>query len=178
VFTAEEIWQNMPKAARDKTLWSVHLLEWPKENLVFAGQALAGDGRGGGADQDLKPIIDLIPQIAKALEEKRGLGEIGSSFDAKINLLTNNEIRYKYLSSFKEELLEIFKVSQIAIVKKDSLSAEATKSNAYLDIAIAVSKADGEKCIRCWNYSPHINTSKSHPLLCQRCIAAIEGERN
>ncbi|XGV94877.1 MAG: zinc finger domain-containing protein [Leptolyngbya sp. BL-A-14] len=35
--------------------------------------------------------------------------------------------------------------------------------------------ADGKKCDRCWNYSTHVGESADHPLLCERCIPALEG---
>ncbi|MEP0782847.1 isoleucine--tRNA ligase [Trichocoleus sp. DQ-A1] len=39
-----------------------------------------------------------------------------------------------------------------------------------------VVKADGKKCDRCWNYSVHVGDSAEHPLLCERCIPALEGK--
>jgi len=162
VFTVEEIWQNMPKDKKDSPVSSAHLLDWPQKNPIFDKVA------------ELEIIIDLIPDVAKALEEKRGQGEIGSSFDAKINLLTNNENRYKYLESLKDDLPEIFKVSQVKIEKKDKIDAGLTSSK-YSDIAITVTKAEGKKCPRCWNYSDTIGKSKEHPLICDNCIKAIGG---
>jgi isoleucyl-tRNA synthetase len=162
VFTTEEIWQNMPKDKKDSSLPSVHLLDWPQKNPVFAQAS------------DLGVIINLIPDVALRLEEKRGEGVIGSSFDAQIKLLTNNEIRYKYLESLKAELCEIFKVSQVNIENKDKIDAGVTSSK-YPDIAILVAKADGLKCPRCWNYSDTIGKSKEHPLICAHCIKAIGG---
>ncbi|MFH1198626.1 MAG: isoleucine--tRNA ligase [Candidatus Omnitrophota bacterium] len=147
-FTAEEIWAIMPK---DTSSESVHLLEWPKINNLFSGEA----GR------ELNQAMELIPDIAKALEEKRSGGQIGSSFDAKIILLTNSEIRYKYLDSLKDDLLEVFKVSQVEIQKGDA------------EILITVALATGDKCVRCWNYSGSVGKNNSHPLLCSRCLDAI-----
>ncbi|MBM3252519.1 MAG: class I tRNA ligase family protein, partial [Candidatus Omnitrophica bacterium] len=162
VFTVEEIWQNMPKDKKDSPLPSIHLLDWPQKNPIFDKVA------------ELEVIIGLIPDVAKALEEKRGQNEIGSSFDAQIKLLTNNQIRYKYLGSFEGELCEIFKVSQVKIEKKDKIDAGLTSSK-YSDIAITVTKAEGKKCPRCWNYSDTIGKSKEHPLICDNCIKAIGG---
>ena len=108
----------------------------------------------------------MVPEVAKALEELRAKGQIGSSFDAKIKLLTNNENRYNYLTDLREDLPEIFKVSQV----------EIEKQAACPDIAIEVSKADGVKCQRCWNYSHSVGNDKSHPLICDRCREAIGGK--
>ncbi|MDD2679552.1 MAG: isoleucine--tRNA ligase [Candidatus Omnitrophica bacterium] len=161
VFTAEEIWQNMPKTSALKNISSVHLLDWPQHKNKLS-------------DSEAKEMLDfdacvirLIPGIAKLLEEKRGKGEIGSSFDAQIKLLTNSQERYTFLESLKGDLTEIFKVSQVEIELKSGIS----------DIAIEVSKAAGKKCPRCWNYSLFVGKSEKHPLLCDKCEKAIGEEK-
>jgi len=172
VFTSEEIWQTMPKRQGLKDVISAHLLGWPKRNdEFFDSQAKEM------ADFD-SYVIRLIPDIAKLLEEKRGKGEIGSSFDAKIILLTNNQNRYTYLGSLQDELAEIFKVSQVEIAKSDTFSgADLSVSSVYPDVAIKVTKAEGAKCVRCWNYREFVGKSQVHPLLCERCLEAIGEEK-
>jgi isoleucyl-tRNA synthetase len=44
------------------------------------------------------------------------------------------------------------------------------------NLAIAVVNADGEKCDRCWNYSPTVGQSSTDPTICDRCVAALAGE--
>jgi isoleucyl-tRNA synthetase len=162
VFTAEDAYKYIPKEKNDAFIESVHLLDWPQRNPVFAQDDLSDEKN---IETELKPIIEMIPDIAKALEEKRSSGLIGSSFDAKINVLTNDQNRYTFLESLEEELPEIFKVSQVDITKSDKLGPEA----------IEVGKADGEKCLRCWNYSGFVGKNKNHPLICDRCLEAIGG---
>jgi isoleucyl-tRNA synthetase len=171
VFTAEEIWQNMPKEKNDSAIVSAHLLDWPKLNSEYAQDNLSAEKN---IQVQLKVIIDLIPDVAKGLEEKRSGGLIGSSFDAKIKLLTNNSERYKFLASFKSDLCEIFKVSQVEIIKQDNLSA--IRATCAADIAIEILKADGTKCVRCWNYSLSVGENKTHPLICDNCVKAIGGK--
>jgi isoleucyl-tRNA synthetase len=163
VFTAEEIWQNMPKEGKDKSIASVHLLAWPQENESFYKHF---------PNEFTSSIVRLIPDVAKALEEQRNQGIIGSSFDAKIKLLTNNENRYKYLESFKSDLLEIFKVSQAEVSLVPDLN-RGIRVMASTDIRIEVGKADGTKCVRCWNYSLSVGKDKAQTLLCDKCINAI-----
>jgi len=152
VFTADEIWLNMPKEKNDSSVPSAHLLDWPIDKAEFHSDKTL-------ISFDLE-IIGLIPHVAKALEEKRALGEIGSSFDARIKLLTKEQSRYTFLTSLKSELCEIFKVSQVDIEKSDK------------DV-IEVLKAEGQKCPRCWNYKTTIGKSKLHPLICDKCLEAI-----
>lgn len=159
VFTAEEIWQNMPKEEKDRPIMSVHLLEWPRPDQIKPAQAMEF--------RIVSEAIGLVPDIAKVLEEKRGQGQIGSSFDAGIKLLTKSQERYTFLQSFKSELAEIFKVSQVEVIKDDGLSEE---------IKIEVAKAKGVKCLRCWNYVLEIGKNKQHPLICDNCLKAIGGE--
>ncbi|MDD5156241.1 MAG: class I tRNA ligase family protein, partial [Candidatus Omnitrophica bacterium] len=172
VFTAEEIWQYMPKEKKDTQAASVHLLGWPIVNREYGqGALLPGESVG----EELKMIMELIPDIGKAMEEKRSSGAIGSSFDAKINLLTNNEIRYKYLESLKEDLPEIFKASQVEVIKRAAGEPGLAPSSRYPDIAIEVLKAEGDKCLRCWNYSLSVGKNKEHSSICDKCINAIGG---
>jgi len=161
-FTAEEIWQNIPKSSRDASLGSVHLLVWPKEEFK--------------EDAGLDLIIELIPEVAKGLEEMRALGKIGSSFDAQINLLTKDQIRYNFLTSLEDDLAECFKVSAVRVYKQDSLLPDKI-SKVCADIALEVKNASGVKCPRCWNYSETVGKSPEHPLICLKCAAAIREEK-
>lgn len=173
VFTAEEIWQSMPKRNSREPIESVHILEFPKKDPLYAQEA----GAAGeiNIDKELGPVIDLIPEVAKALEEKRGQGIIGSSFDAQIILLTNERKRYTFLRSLQLDLVEIYKVSQVGIELTEALNPE-TRSKIHNDIAIVVKKADGQKCDRCWNYSDSVGASGQHPSICARCLEVILGE--
>jgi isoleucyl-tRNA synthetase len=161
VFTTEEIWQSMPKESKDKGISSVHLLEWLASNEDFKNF--------GGKDHTLafSEVITMIPQVAASLEALRTQGSIGSSFDARIKLLTKSQVRYTFLSSLKDDLCEIFKVSQVEIIKEDKLSAE---------LGIEAVKAEGVKCLRCWNYSSEVGKSQAHPLICDNCLKAIGGK--
>ncbi|MBI4981588.1 MAG: isoleucine--tRNA ligase [Candidatus Omnitrophica bacterium] len=158
VFTADEIWQNMPQSQRNCQVLSVHLAGWPRAE-ESSGKIAEQDGTG----VEMEAIIELIPVVAKSLEEKRSQGVIGSSFDAKINILTNNEKRYTYLESLKHELCEVFKVSQV----------EVRKSEGDSEIAVESVHADGQKCSRCWNYSFSVGKTEEHPLICETCLRAI-----
>jgi isoleucyl-tRNA synthetase len=163
VFTAEEIWRHMP-AENTALSVSVHLLDWPE------CQTLPGS-------EEFCKVMDLIPDINKLLEEKRSQGLIGSSFDAQINLLTNNPERYKFLESLKGELCEIFKVSQVEVLQAEVAADSPTgpKAVTSADIAIEVFKAKGKRCIRCWNYSQGVGEHPGHNLLCNNCLKAIGG---
>ncbi|MFA5005216.1 MAG: isoleucine--tRNA ligase [Candidatus Omnitrophota bacterium] len=162
-FTAEEIWLHMPKDKKNAS-GSVHLLSWPECDPLFKQADLAANENIGAK---LKPILGLIPEAGKMLEQARSTGAIGSSFDAQINLLTNNPVRYTFLQSLKPDLCEIFKVSQVEV---------ALDAQSKVDFKLEVSKAQGVKCVRCWNYSDSVGANSSHPLICSNCLKAIGGE--
>jgi isoleucyl-tRNA synthetase len=163
VFTAEEIWQNMPKEKKNADFVSVHLLDFPKANPIFRQDDLESK-KLKTVDQELSELVALVPQAAKALEELRSQGQIGSSFDAQINILTKTQDRYTFLQSFNIQLCEIFKVSQVKVT--------LDKDNSE-DLSVKAEKAQGTKCLRCWNYSLTVGKSQKHPLICDNCLKAI-----
>ena len=158
-FTSEEIWQDMAKYGKDSAVSSVHLLDWPISKKEWYKDKPKEDEI---IKLDLL-IIPFRPNVAKKLEELRNKGIIGSSFDAKINLLTNDPARYTFLESLKSDLCEIFKVSQVE-VKIDPTVKELT---------VEALNADGKKCVRCWNYSSAVGKDKTHSELCDNCLKAI-----
>jgi len=165
VFTSEEIWRNMPKEEDVKP--SVHLLDWP--NPVQSGLIEEDDSDA------FKRILELKPEVDKLLEELRSKGEIGSSFDARINLLTNDEKWSTFLPSLEEDLCEIFKVSQVSVKRDESSANGFSPSSIYPRVALQAVKALGTKCERCWNFSEDVGTHQEHTSICSRCIAAIGG---
>ncbi len=166
VFTADEIWENMPKERSEQAIASVHLLDWPQRDQVFAQKTVL---------EELHVAMELICDVNKALEEKRTSGLIGSSFDAQINLLTNNDIRYKYLAGLHDDLAEIFKVSCVAVTKQESSGTDTVAANGVSDVMIRVEKAAGEKCVRCWNYADSVGKNAQHPQVCGKCLSALGG---
>jgi len=42
------------------------------------------------------------------------------------------------------------------------------------DIEVTITRAHGEKCERCWNYSTRVGESSKFPTVCERCVEALE----
>lgn len=40
-------------------------------------------------------------------------------------------------------------------------------------ITAGVTRAEGKKCQRCWNYSSRVGEDLEHPALCERCSPII-----
>jgi isoleucyl-tRNA synthetase len=158
--TAEDIWQHLPYTAPTKSVfqsgWFVAHDEWAKPELAAKWDYLR----------------EVRGEVNKVLESARTGKLIGAPLEAKVLLVASDATQRDYLSSLGEELRYLFIVSQAAIV--DSLpTTDFIGEGAGLQIAIV--KADGDKCPRCWNYSTHIGESVEHPHICDRCIGAIAG---
>ena len=122
----------------------------------------------------------------RVLEQARTGKEIGSSLEAKLLLFVADSQFRTVLQALNpadslsgnrvDELRYLFITSQVKLLESANQltgSTYATKSEA---LEIGVVDAEGEKCDRCWNYSTRVGESKDHPLLCERCVPAIEGQ--
>jgi isoleucyl-tRNA synthetase len=61
----------------------------------------------------------------------------------------------------REALRELLNVSQLEI-------------NPGAEAAIAVTKADGQKCERCWHWETDVGSNPEHPTICGRCVQAVQ----
>ena len=140
-FTAEEIWRHF------KGTGSVHLSDWPEVDEKAVDADL---------EKNWQKLRQLRESVLKELEEKRIAKVIGSPLDAKIILYIKDDLEYNLLSKYLNDLPSLFIVSQVELKK-----AEERK--------IAVDKADGKKCSRCWNWNDSVGSDSAHPTLCKRC---------
>jgi len=155
-FTADEIWENLPDNVGDNT--SVHLALFPKS--------------GGARDQTLQKewqrLFLLREQVLAKLEEARVTGKIGSSLRAAVVIRPGLEDG-ALLKKYWDQLRYIFIVSEVRYV----LSGELEERSPTLT-QFEIELAPGEKCERCWNYSPRVGESSRYPSVCERCVAALE----
>ena len=159
VFTSEEIWQSMPKA-KDAPQ-SVHLSLLPET---------ASLKRDDGLELKYDKLRKIRNAILKVLEAKRVSGIIRSSLEAKVRLYSEPEGVYSFLAEYETGLPGLFIVSQVELCKrKQSPDADAVAVEEIPDISIEVSKAEGEKCDRCWNFSKSTGSNKNYPGTCNRC---------
>ena len=152
-FTAEEIWSFMPHK-KGESLESVMLTMWPKENPEYDNKELS---------EKWDKIIALKEEVAKKLELSRAEKTIGHSLNAKVTIHANGE-QYDFIKSVEDQLLQVFIVSDLEIVKGDKKDEDST-----LQIAVEISVAEGEKCERCWMYSKTVGEDKENPGICHRC---------
>ncbi|MBD2415905.1 isoleucine--tRNA ligase [Nostoc calcicola FACHB-389] len=169
--TAEDIWQYLPYKTPYK---SVFESGWVQVDEKWRNAELA---------ESWETLRKLRTDVNKVLEQARIEKLIGSSLEAKALIhIPDKQLgdAIKALNPVKgngiDELRYLLLTSQVELLD----SAEALQGLKYTaqteDWVIGVTNADGEKCDRCWNYSTHVGESAEHPLICERCVAALAGE--
>lgn len=73
-----------------------------------------------------------------------------------------------------DELRYLFITSGVELLESPEVVDELPYSFKSDGLAVGVTKADGQKCDRCWNYSTHVGESQEDPLICERCVAALD----
>ena len=179
---AEDIWQSLPYDTGYQSVfqsgWLETKEEWQKPEMVEFWQE----------------IRNLRDEVNKVMEEARKDKAIGSSLDAKVLLyLGDAELKDKLAalnptdslnakSALKDtaphidELRYFFLASQVELVDSIDAIEKAEYKSQSENVAIAIVKADGHKCERCWNYSTTVGEFKDDPAICDRCNSALKGE--
>ncbi|KMZ59640.1 Isoleucine--tRNA ligase [Zostera marina] len=183
---AEDAWQHLPFQyfLNDGSVAEfVFESRWPNENKVWLMMPVE--------DIDLwGKILGLRTEVNKVLENARTGKLIGSSLEAKIYLhisdaATSSKLGELHASSNDADALHrIFITSQVEILP--SIDSKEVESIPYTGqyvhgestIWIGLSRADGLKCERCWNYSHKVGSFTDHPTLCSRCFEVINFQSN
>jgi isoleucyl-tRNA synthetase len=104
VFTADEIWENLP--ADDARPAFVHLGLLPEESAQRDEELLA----------NWATLFQIREDVLRALEEARIAKKIGSSLEAKVEVSAGGDL-YDLLRHYRDELRYLFIVSQVTITK-------------------------------------------------------------
>ncbi|WP_281241472.1 isoleucine--tRNA ligase [Sporomusa acidovorans] len=161
-FTAEEVWQYMPK--RKNQPESVQLASWPLAHPEYLDTAL---------EAKWAKILEMRGEITKALETARRNKVIGHSLDAAVSLYAAGE-ELTALSAIQDDLATLLIVSNVTLSDRFEQAPGEAYRVAEMQLAIAVAPAQGIKCERCWIYSPTVNLDNEHPALCQRCATVVK----
>ena len=153
VFTADEIWENIPGTKAEAE--SVHLTLFPTYNESLHDEALLAR---------YERLFQIRDVVMKSLEEARSAKLIGAALEAKVTISADAETR-TFLESFGSDLRFYFIVSGTELKDGTELSVE-------------VAKADGEKCERCWNYTTDVGVNEKYSGACGRCAENIEEKLN
>ena len=190
-FTAEEVWGQMPD--KDRRPSSVFLSHIPKPDPTYLD---------GAINEKWERIFRERSEVLKALEEARNKGIIGHSLDAKVQFFSRGDNHrsafFDLMKSDRAKLQDVLIVSQSeegqgqpgflddlkdakaqgqqglsAMGRLADDSQVCTYDAGLLDSIIAVTKAEGGKCQRCWKYDPEVGKDSTHPDVCPRCAQVL-----
>lgn len=171
---AEDIWQFFPYSTAYKSVFEagwVNLEDyWKDPNLA----------------KNWEVLRQIRGEVNKVLEQARNGKAIGSSLEAKLLLYVPQSDLRQVLETLNpsdslkgngvDELRYLFLTSQVELLDTTE-KLEGLKYSLRTDqLGVGVADADGQKCDRCWNYSLQVGKSSLHPLLCERCVPALEGK--
>jgi isoleucyl-tRNA synthetase len=159
-FTSEEVWGYLPKMP-DRSA-SVHMALFPKPEDIFGTQQVPEDRQ---QSEDWSTLRGVREQVLRELESARNGKQIGKALEAQVKITAAEPI-YSVLARHRDQLRYLFIVSAVTLEPKES-------GNGTGAVAITVSKADGKKCDRCWNYSVHVGEDADYPTVCERCSAVL-----
>lgn len=165
---AEDIWQNLPYAVAERSVFD---RGWPTAPREWRQPAL---------EQPMDRILELRALVNRQLESCRSGGQLGASLEAQVQLelsegseATAAALAWLESSAHPgvDNLADWLLVS--ALQQGGSAPAEVLAEASEAGITVRIAKADGEKCERCWHYETDIGTHASHPTLCGRCVAVL-----
>ena len=154
-FTAEEIWSHLPGGEG-----SIHLSSWPPPSPEWLD-----DGR----KKNWEKLLRVRDRAMKHLENARAEGIIGDSLQARVVIQAGSKEWAKFLEDYRELLPTVLIVSQVEIEPGSSPPAKTETE----DFRIAVERARGNKCVRCWKFSSSVGESAGHPGICAECLTHL-----
>jgi isoleucyl-tRNA synthetase len=171
--TADELWRHLP-GAPDTREESVHLAEFPTVTDV---QELRNPWLATRWDS----LVEARGVVNIHLEEQRAKKEIGSSLQAAVTLDVNHIPIAALLRRHLSDLPMLFIVSDVRLSERVSKGPDFSDAELHAALSegghrswdVVVSRADGEKCERCWRIVPELSRSAGSEGLCSRCIEAL-----
>jgi isoleucyl-tRNA synthetase len=142
-FTAEDIWQHMPRRADDPD--SVHLAEFPP--AVHDAEA-----------------VDILLQYAKLLQWRERVNKSLEPFRAAGNKSTDARVTLVYLphdpllTAYRDELADLFIVSEVLLATAD-------------DEDVGIELHRGPRCERCRKHFEALAADPND--VCERCAEAL-----
>jgi isoleucyl-tRNA synthetase len=153
-FTADEIWEHIPRGLNSDAPVSVHVALFPEPGQYDA-ELTATWNR----------LFAIREQVLGELEKARTNKVIGSSLEARVVIQPGAQ-EAELLERYASQLRYLFIVSQVELGSRTEITR------------IEVQRADGTKCERCWNYSTRVGEFERYPTVCERCAAALREIEN
>jgi len=165
-FTAEEVWQEL-ETLHGRPRWAestVHAQTFPEAAQERIDEAL---------DRRWERMLRVREDVAKAIEAARAAKAVGGSLETSVTLVGQSELR-EFLATFGEGLRFVLITSEAKLASDVPPGALAqVDSTAEPGLTVAVFRASGAKCARCWNYTADVGSDSSWPTACGRCARAV-----
>jgi len=164
-FTSDEVWSFLPQVSGRPE--SVHLAYFPQPEEI-TGRIDHTDAKRLRSEFEL--LFSVREEALKALEIARQEKVIGRSEEAVL-IIEAPEVSCKQLEHYRDDLRFLLIVSGVEIKR-------GAGGNGAAPLHVQVTKAPGQKCERCWNYSVQVGRDERYPTVCERCSAALEEIEN
>ncbi|CCG88337.1 isoleucine--tRNA ligase [Erwinia piriflorinigrans] len=162
-FTADEIWGYLP----GKRAQYVFTEEW------FDGLFSLEDNQPMN-DAYWAELLKVRGEVNKVIEQARADKRVGGSLEASVTLYADAQLAEK-LTSLGEELRFVLLTSGAEVADYAQAPDDAQQSETVKGLKIALRKAEGEKCPRCWHYTSDIGQNAEHAEMCGRCVTNVAG---
>ena len=154
---AEDIWQNTPEMQRGG-LESILLADWVKFNKEWDNAQL---------EEDFTKILKTREVVTRAIEPLRAEKKVGSSLEVAVYVKSDDS---EILKANAKDLADIFITSQAYVA--DVAPSEVLNEYTENGITVWVTKAEGEKCERCWKFRK-LGEHAGHETICSDCYDAV-----
>ena len=154
---AEDIWQNTPEMQRGG-LESILLADWVKFNKEWDNAQL---------EEDFTKILKTREVVTRAIEPLRAEKKVGSSLEVAVYVKSDDS---EILKANAKDLADIFITSQAYVA--DEAPSEVLNEYTEGGITVWVTKAEGEKCERCWKFRK-LGEHAGHETICSDCYDAV-----
>ena len=151
--TMDELWRMLPgerEASVHMALFPAGLDQWQDAALVERWAALAA----------------VRDQVNLQLEEKRKDKTIAANLSAQVKLAAGGDAAVA-LHDYADFLPTLFGVSAVEV------SAAPVEAGLQTRLEVAVERATGTKCERCWRYVAEVSQDGDRAGLCPRCVDAL-----
>ena len=165
---AEDIWQNLPYAVSER---SVFERGWP---------TAPAEWRHAELETPMDRILELRALVNRQLESCRSASQLGASLEAQVQLelgdgAESTRAALSWLEATAhpsvDNLADWLLVS--ALQQGGNPPAEVLAHASEAGITVRIAMAAGEKCERCWHYESDIGQHSAHPTLCGRCVTVL-----
>lgn len=161
-FTAEEIWQYLPS----NKIASVFFATSYQDLFVLSDKASMNSTYW----EKIRTVRDAVN---KEIENKRNVGEVGSSLEASVTLYCLPDLKAQ-LDLLGDELRFLLITSEAHVLEYQDSPNDVIKTD-IPELKIKVVAIKNQKCVRCWHRTADVNSHPEYPGLCHRCVINVSG---